>query len=96
MIVKEYVGGLGNADELLDMISAAADGEEAKATKGDMIYPEYYSISRMMTGIKAGTLHQGTFNISPYNFLEVLLPNFPRLVLVLKEITGLCSQSILR
>lgn len=26
-----------------------------------------------MTGVKAGTLHQGTFNASLYNFLEVCL-----------------------
>jgi exosome complex exonuclease DIS3/RRP44 len=27
-------------------------------------------MSRMLTGVKAGTLHQGTFNVSPYNYLE--------------------------
>jgi len=27
----------------------------------------------MMTGVKASILHQGTFNVSPYNFLEVCL-----------------------
>lgn len=54
------------------MISA---GGGAKAANGDMVYPGYYSISRLI-GIKAGTHYQGTFNISPYNFLEVLIPNF--------------------
>lgn len=32
--------GLKNSDELLDMISAAAEDQEAKASKADMLYPE--------------------------------------------------------
>ncbi|KAI5810105.1 exosome complex exonuclease exoribonuclease-like protein [Peziza echinospora] len=68
--IKEYVKGLKNADELLDMISAAVEDQESKLTKGGMLYPEYYSLSKMLTGVKAGTLHQGIFNVSPYNFLE--------------------------
>jgi hypothetical protein len=38
--VKEYVKGLENADELLDMISAAIENQEAKAAGGEMLYPE--------------------------------------------------------
>lgn len=38
--VKEYVKGLSNADELLDMISAALEDQEAKASRGEMLYPE--------------------------------------------------------
>lgn len=38
--VKEYVKGLENADELLDMISAALENQEAKAAGGEMLYPE--------------------------------------------------------
>ena len=34
------------------------------------IYPEYYSMAKMLTGIKAGMLHQGPFHVSPYNYLE--------------------------
>ncbi|KAF8473463.1 ribonuclease R [Kalaharituber pfeilii] len=67
--IRDYVQGLKNADELLDMISAAVDEQESKL-KGDMLYPDYYSISKMMTNVKSGMLHQGTFNVSPYNFLE--------------------------
>ena len=42
-------------------------------------------MSKMMTGIKAGTLHQGKFNISPYNFLEgsIHVPSFDRPLLIL-------------
>lgn len=31
---------------------------------------QYFSMSKMLTGTKAGTLHQGTFNVSPFNYLE--------------------------
>lgn len=39
----------------------------------------------MMTGVKNGTLHQGIFNVSPYNYLEgsVHLPAFEKSLLVL-------------
>lgn len=38
-----------------------------------------------MTGVKAGTLHQGIFNVSPYNYLEgsVHVPSFDKSLLVL-------------
>ncbi|PWW79945.1 RNB-domain-containing protein [Tuber magnatum] len=83
--IKEYVSGMKSSDELLDMISTALENENAKIAKGDMLYPEYYSMSKMMTGVKAGTLHQGKFNISPYNFLEgsIHVPSFDRPLLIL-------------
>lgn len=39
----------------------------------------------MMTGVKNGTLHQGIFNVSPYNYLEgsVHVPAFEKSLLVL-------------
>lgn len=42
-------------------------------------------MSKMMTGVKAGTLHQGKFNISPYNFLEgsIHVPSFDKPLLIL-------------
>lgn len=40
--VREYVQGLGNADELLDMVSAAVEDQESKLMKGEMLYPEVY------------------------------------------------------
>lgn len=82
--IREYVKGLKNADEMLDMISAAMEDQESRQ-QGDMLYPEYYSMPRMMTGVKAGTLHQGTFNVSTYNFLEgsVGIPSFEKALLIL-------------
>lgn len=77
--------GLKNSDELLDMISAAIEEQEARSSKSEMLYPEYYTMSKMMTGVKAGTLHQGKFNVSPYNFLEgsVHVPSFDKALLIL-------------
>jgi exosome complex exonuclease DIS3/RRP44 len=42
-------------------------------------------MSKMLTGIKAGTLHQGIFNVSPYNYLEgtIHVPAFDRSLIVL-------------
>lgn len=81
--LRKYVEGLPDADRLLDMVS---EGREKRETKpGDLLYPEYFSMSKMLTGIKAGTLHQGTFNVSQYNYLEgsVFVPAFDKPLLVL-------------
>lgn len=83
--LKEYVSGLDDANRLLDMISASREGQEARSAKVELLYPEYFSLSKMITGIKAGTLHQGIFNVSPYNYLEgsVHVPAFDKSLLIL-------------
>ncbi|KFY12408.1 hypothetical protein V491_06804 [Pseudogymnoascus sp. VKM F-3775] len=84
--LKDYVGSLEDADRLLDMISASQESREARDAKIAVnIYPEYYTVSKMMTGVKDGTLHQGIFNISPYNYLEgsIKVPSFDKPLLVL-------------
>lgn len=83
--LEEYVSGLDDANRLLDMISASREGQEARSAKVELLYPEYFSLSKMMTGIKAGTLHQGIFNVSPYNYLEgsVHVPAFDKSLLIL-------------
>lgn len=68
--LRDYVEGLDDSDRLLDMVSQGTESQEARAAHGELFYPEYYSMSKLMTGIKAGTLHQGVFNVSPYNYLE--------------------------
>src|SRR5271154_1134810 len=68
--LEEYVSGLEDAERLLDMISDAREGQDARTTRDASVYPEYYTMSRMATGLKAGTMHQGVFNVSPYNYLE--------------------------
>lgn len=83
--LRDYVSGLEDADRLLDMISEAQLGEQKRLAAGELIYPEYYTQSKMMTGINAGTMHQGVFNVSPYNYLEgtVNVPAFEKPLLVL-------------
>lgn len=80
-----YVEGLEDADRLLDMISEISKGQESRTPQGELLYSEYWSMSKMLTGIKAGTLHQGIFNVSPYNYLEgsVRLPAFEKALLIL-------------
>ncbi|SLM40990.1 mitotic control protein dis3 protein [Lasallia pustulata] len=83
--LKDYVSGLDDANRLLDLISASREGQEARSGKVELFYPEYCSLSKMMTGMKAGTLHQGIFNVSPYNYLEgsVHVPAFEKSLLIL-------------
>jgi len=83
--LSDYVSGLDDADRLLDMIDASRQGQDTRGSAAERIYPNYYTLSKMMTGIKAGTLHQGIFNVSPYNYLEgsVHVPAFDKSLLVL-------------
>lgn len=88
--MSNFVSGLENADELLDMISAAQEQREVRSKKAEVFYPEYYSLSKMTTGVKAGTMHQGIFNVSPYNYLEasVHVPAFDKSLLILGRENG--------
>ncbi|KAI0599437.1 mitotic control protein dis3 [Biscogniauxia sp. FL1348] len=84
--LRDYVSGLPEADRLLDMIAESQErGISRDKKSAEFLYPEYYSMSKMMTGIKNGTLHQGIFNVSPYNYLEgsIKVPAFPKSLLVL-------------
>lgn len=68
--LTEYVSKLDDAGRLLDMISEGRDRRINSAKPAESIYPDYYSQSKTKTGINNGTLHQGTFSVSPYNYLE--------------------------
>ena len=83
--LSDYVSQLEDADRLHDMIKASDSRQVARDGKVELLYPEYYSISKMNTGIKAGHLHQGIFNVSPYNYLEgsIHVPAFEKSLLVL-------------
>ncbi|KAL9130993.1 MAG: hypothetical protein Q9217_000982 [Psora testacea] len=83
--LSNYVSGLEDADRLLDMVSSSLVEQNSKRSAAEQVYPDYFSVSRMMTGIKAGTLHQGIFNVSPYNYLEgtVNVPAFDKSLLIL-------------
>ncbi|KAL8936280.1 MAG: hypothetical protein Q9211_004263 [Gyalolechia sp. 1 TL-2023] len=83
--LKDYVSGLEDAERLLDMISASRQGQESRVGAAEQLYPDYFSMSKMMTGTRAGTLHQGIFNVSPYNYLEgsVRVAAFDKSLLIL-------------
>ena len=83
--LSDYVSGLEDADCLLDMINTSRGEQMSKSSAAEQIYPDHFNVSRMMTGIKAGTLHQGIFNVSPYNYLEgtVHVPAFEKALLIL-------------
>ncbi|KAI1265751.1 RNB domain-containing protein [Xylariaceae sp. FL1019] len=83
--LRDYVAGLKDADRLLDMIAEAQEREDSKQKSKEFLYPEYFSMSKMMTGVKSGMLHQGIFNVSPYNYLEgsIRVPAFPKALLIL-------------
>lgn len=83
--LSDYVSGLEDANHLLDMINASRQEQGSNPTTGQQLYPDYFSLSRMVTGIRAGTLHQGIFNVSPYNYLEgtVHVPAFDKSLLIL-------------
>jgi len=63
-IVREYVQGLKNADELLDMISSAVEDQGSKLMKGEMLYPEVYPCS----------LHYLQIQIEAYACLPSITP----------------------
>lgn len=68
--LPDYVSRLNNSSHLLDMINVSHKEADLRSSKAELIYPAYFSLSKMMTGVRAGTLHQGIFNVSPYNYLE--------------------------
>ncbi|KPM39484.1 Exosome complex exonuclease dis3 [Neonectria ditissima] len=82
--LRDYVGGLEDGDRLLDMV-AESQSQGGFKKLSQMLYPEYFSLSKMMTGVKAGLMHQGIFNVSPYNYLEgsIKVPAFPKPLLIL-------------
>ncbi|EOO02468.1 putative mitotic control protein dis3 protein [Phaeoacremonium minimum UCRPA7] len=84
--LAQYVSSLEDADRLMDMIPEVQDREISRERKpGEHLYPDYFTLSKMMTGVKSGLLHQGIFNVSPYNYLEgsIRVPAFPKALLVL-------------
>jgi len=81
----KYVAQLENGNQLLDMLGSSQMQRGVIGSKGELFYPEYFSLSRVNTGVKAGTLHQGVFNVSTYNYLEgsVHVPAFDKSLLIL-------------
>ncbi|GEQ72090.1 hypothetical protein JCM33374_g5776 [Metschnikowia sp. JCM 33374] len=78
----EYIESLTNGDQLKDLIPNEHESFDKKSS--EISFPEYYTNSRTMAGIKNGTLYQGMLNISTYNFLEgtVSTPAFKKPLLI--------------
>ena len=68
--LRDYVSGLDDSGRLLDMITSTTVDKDEKGGPTELFYPEYFTLSKLQTGLKAGNLHQGIFNVSPYNYLE--------------------------
>lgn len=71
MSVRDYIEGLDNADQLLDLLSSrsvvsGSGGSEKRA----VLYPEHLPANQVTAGVKSGQLLQGYFNANPYNYLE--------------------------
>ncbi|KAL5594524.1 hypothetical protein BROUX41_001450 [Berkeleyomyces rouxiae] len=85
MKMAEYLSGVEDGERLLDLVAEiqAQNNDFSKVVK--MLYPEYYTMSKMMTGVKNGLLHQGIFNVSQYNYLEgsIKVPAFTKPLIIL-------------
>ncbi|OAA64880.1 mitotic control protein dis3 [Cordyceps fumosorosea ARSEF 2679] len=84
--LRDYIGTLADSENLLDLIPESQSQGRVDINKGSRpLYPEYFTVSRMMTGVKAGLMHQGIFNVSPYNYLEgsIKVPAFAKPLIIL-------------
>lgn len=84
--LRQYIGTLADSESLLDMIPESQNAGRQDLNKGTQpLYSEYFTVSRMMTGVKAGLMHQGIFNVSPYNYLEgsIKVPALPKPLVIL-------------
>ncbi|THH07194.1 hypothetical protein EW145_g3547 [Phellinidium pouzarii] len=86
--VRTYVEGTKNANQLLDLLSAAGEDhfiEPTRASARATLYSDYLPQASLIAGVKAGDLHQGHFNANPYNYLEgnVPVPAFTKPVLLI-------------
>jgi hypothetical protein len=72
-VVRRYVEGLKDASQLADLLSLQQDGSiETPAASGrPQLYSDYLPTATVLAGVKAGHLHQGHFNASEFNYLEV-------------------------
>lgn len=82
--LREYITELKNGDEILDMLPAEADNSLQKGAV-EFEYPEYYPQSRVLGGVKNGTLFRGKLAINRFNFLEgtVSTRAYPKPILIL-------------
>ncbi|KNC77921.1 exosome complex exonuclease RRP44 [Sphaeroforma arctica JP610] len=69
--IEQYVNGLPNSAEMVDLLALASDSISSSTPAGDKLdYPDYLAKGTVQAGIKSGALVQGTFNRSRENYLE--------------------------
>lgn len=66
--ISQYVDNLPGGEDLKDLIPT--ENELFAKNAAEVTFPEYYTNSRTMAGVKNGTLYQGIMHISSYNVLE--------------------------
>ncbi|RXW25770.1 hypothetical protein EST38_g55 [Candolleomyces aberdarensis] len=86
--VRKYVEGMKDSPQLLDLL-ASIEADEIEPTRAaggkQILYSEYLPSATLISGVKAGDLHQGHFNANQYNYLEgsVSVPAFTKPVLLI-------------
>ncbi|GBE86825.1 Exosome complex exonuclease dis3 [Sparassis crispa] len=74
---RRYVESMKDANQLLDLLSASG-ADVLEPTKAvavrQALYSDYLPMSALLTGVRAGQLHQGHFNANQYNYLEGSVP----------------------
>ncbi|PRT55247.1 Exosome complex exonuclease DIS3 [Wickerhamiella sorbophila] len=80
--LHSYIAEYKDSGDLLDIIPAEESFTKESQTQ---IYPNYYSSSQILAGIKNGFLHQGKLQISRYNYLEASVHTeaYPKPLLVI-------------
>ncbi|CAG8438807.1 8589_t:CDS:10 [Ambispora gerdemannii] len=66
--VRQYVEGMVDFPELIDMLGNTADNQETK--NKEFTYEEHLSSAHISNGLKNGSLYQGSLSISTHNYLE--------------------------
>lgn len=94
--VREYVDSLpgDKATVLGDLVAqlgeispsnlSGQEGARSGAPPKTTYAPEYLPASTLQAGVRAGTLHQGYFNLDPYNYREgtVKVHSYPKPILL--------------
>lgn len=71
MSVCDYIEGLENSDQLLDLLSSrSVVSGPGGSDKRAVLYPEHLPQNQVLAGVKSGQLLQGYFSANPYNYLE--------------------------
>jgi len=81
--IHEYINLYPNGDFFKDLIPQ--DGFKQRDLETKIYFKDYYSTSRLLAGLKNGTLYQGNINISSYNHLEgeISINSLPKPLLIL-------------